>query len=195
MTDSNIRSRVCDAYSGAADAPEGTHPFPVGKSFGEALGYDPRQLAELPASATAAFTGVSNLDSLARIAPGDTVLDLGCGAGTDSLLAARRTGADGRVVGLDFSPRMLHRARSAAATAGATNIGFAQAAAEQLPLADRSIDVALINGLFNLNPRRQRIFAELSRVLRPGGTAWVAELILDGPRPAARPGSDDDWFA
>jgi ubiquinone/menaquinone biosynthesis C-methylase UbiE len=124
------------------------------------------------------------------ILPGDHVLDLGCGAGLDSLIAAERAQPGGRVTGIDFSAEMLARAASTCAA----NVLWCRASAELLPLAEGSVDVALVNGIFNLNPGRSRIFAELARVVRPGGRVHAAELVLREPLPEAEK-NDANWFA
>ncbi len=191
----SLRDRVRDAYSAAARAPNEKHPFPVGRAFAESVGYPAALLDELPAAAVEAFAGVSNVAIFAEIPAGAAVLDLGCGAGLDTLIAARRTGPAGRVLGVDFSAVMLERARQAVAEAGAVNVELRRADAESLPLADASVDVARVNGLFNLNPARAAIFRELARVVRPGGNAWVAELVLTAPLPAEQACSPTNWFA
>jgi arsenite methyltransferase len=191
-----LRAAVRGAYSAAAAAPKGTHPFPVGRAFAESLGYPTNELAALPAAAIDAFTGVSNVSVFADLQPGVCVLDLGCGAGLDSLIAARRVGQSGGVVGVDFSAEMLKRARQAAAEAGATNLAFCQADAESLPLRSGTIDIALVNGIFNLNPARKAVFAELARVVHAGGSVYAAELILRERLPAAEVcTTDDNWFS
>jgi ubiquinone/menaquinone biosynthesis C-methylase UbiE len=152
-------------------------------------------LDSLPASAVEAFSGVSNVSMFAALEPDSTVLDLGCGAGLDSLIAAQRVGPGGRVVGIDFSKAMLERAKHAARSAPINNITVLSAAAEKLPLADATIDTALVNGVFNLNPERADIFAELARVIRPGGTAYAAELILKEPLPSEVRQDEASWFA
>jgi ubiquinone/menaquinone biosynthesis C-methylase UbiE len=191
---SNIRAGVRQAYSAAADNPQAKHPFPVGRQFAESLGYSPDVLAGL-AAAVDAFAGVSNIAVFAEFPPNATVLDLGCGAGLDSLLAARRVGPAGQVIGIDFSEAMLQRARQAAVEVGINNVEFRQADAENLDLADASIDVALVNGIFNLNPTRDQIFRELARVMRPNGAVYAAELILCEPLPAETQASETNWFA
>ena len=122
------------------------------------------------------------------------MLDLGCGAGLDSLIAAWRVGLAGKVTGLDFSDAMLRRARGAAAEAGLDHVQFQRAEAERLPLPDGSVDIALVNGIFNLNTARAAIFRELARVVRPGGAVFAAELILRGSAPA-EPARLSDWFS
>ena len=189
-----LRGAVCQAYSAAADAPEGRHPFPVGRGFAESLGYPAALLERVPDVAADAFAGVSDVSARAALPAGATVLDLGCGAGLDAIIAATRVGARGRVIGVDFSESMLRRARAAALQAGAGNLCFLLGDGEQIPLEDGAIDVALVNGIFNLNPHRRGLFGELARVLRPGGRVYVAELILRAPlEEEAR--SRASWFA
>jgi ubiquinone/menaquinone biosynthesis C-methylase UbiE len=142
-----------------------------------------------------AFAGVSNVSLFADLPVGAAVLDLGCGAGMDSIIAARRVGPAGRVIGIDFSESMLVRARAAKEVVNLPHLQFQQGDAECLLLADESIDVALVNGIFNLNPKRNEIFSELARVLRPHGRAYVAELILAGPPPEGNHASESNWFA
>ncbi len=182
-------------YSAAAENPSNQHPFPVGRAFAESIGYPKELLDSLPTSASDAFAGVSNVSLFADIPEGSAVLDVGCGAGLDSLIAARKTGAKGWVIGIDFSPSMLDRARGSAQEAGLKNTEFRECAAEQLPLSDGQIDVALVNGIFNLNPNRDGIFAELARVVHKGGCVYAAELILIKPIANSSPPTEDAWFA
>jgi SAM-dependent methyltransferase len=191
----DIRAGVQHAYSAASENPQAEHPFPVGRLFAESLGYSAEVLAGIPAVAVDAFAGVSNVAVFAEIPLGATVLDLGCGAGLDSLIAARRVGPTGQVIGLDFSPAMLQRARQASAETGIKQVDFRQNDVEKLDLADASIDIALINGIFNLNPTREQIFHELARVIRPGGAVYAAELILREPLPPEVQASETNWFA
>lgn len=189
----DIRDRVRAAYSSAAATPADEHPFPVGRAFAESLGYPAELLDSLPSIAVEAFAGVSNVSLFATIPEGETVLDLGCGAGLDSLIAARRATPSGKVIGVDFSTAMLDRARQAAKEAAIQNVSFERADAEHLPLDDASIDVGLVNGIFNLNPARTAIFGELARVVRRNGMVYAAELILAGSPPSNQ--GDADWFA
>lgn len=191
----DLRGGVRRAYSAVADRPLDKHPFPVGRQFAESLGYPPNLLASMPSVAVDAFTGVSNVAVFADIPEGAAVLDLGCGAGLDSLIASRRVGPEGKVTGIDFSDAMLIRARRAVVEAGADNVEFMAGDAESLPLEDGSIDVALANGIFNLNPARQAIFRELARVMRTGGAVYAAELVLREPLPRAIQVSEAEWFA
>ena len=191
----DLRERVRRAYGAAAEDPDNKHPFPVGRRFAASLGYPPQQLAELPEVSVDAFAGVSNVAITAEIPFGATVLDLGCGAGLDSLLAAVKTGPLGRVIGVDFCGTMLDRARRGAAEAGLRNIEFLEGDAERLLVADASVDVALANGIFNLNPLRDAVFQELARVVRPGGVVFAAELILRGAQETSQPTDEANWFA
>lgn len=190
-----LREGVRRAYSAAAERPTDTHPFPVGRAFAASLGYPDDLLAGIPAVAVEAFSGVSNVAVFASIPAGATVLDLGCGAGLDALVAARRVGANGNIVGIDFSAAMLARGCQAVAEASLGNLVFVRADAERLPLASGSIDVALVNGIFNLNPARQTIFRELARVVRRGGAVYAAELVLQAPLPRQMQDNTTDWFA
>jgi arsenite methyltransferase len=192
---SPLQSAVMQAYSAAAEHPQGEHPFPMGREFATSLGYPPDLLAQLPSVSVSVFAGVSNVSVFADIPQGATVLDLGCGAGFDSLIAAKRTGASGRVIGIDFSEAMLRRARQGVSETGTNNVEFYRADADDLTIADGQIDVALVNGIFNLNPDREGIFRELARVMRPGGAVYSAELILRESLPPEVKQSETNWFA
>jgi arsenite methyltransferase len=190
-----LRDKVRHAYSAASEHPREQHAFPVGREFAESIGYPAELLDTLPAVACDAFAGVSNVPLFAEIPIGATVLDLGCGSGTDTLIAARRVETTGRVIGVDFSEAMLFRARQAVGDAGVTNVELRESDAERLPLADGEIDIAIVNGIFNLNPAREAIFGELARVIRPSGTVYAAELILSQPLPPQARVNESDWFA
>jgi SAM-dependent methyltransferase len=181
---------VREAYSAAARDPGAEHPFAVGRTLALGVGYPGELLDRAPAAAVAAFAGVAAVSARAPMLPGERVLDLGCGAGLDSLVAAERVLPGGEVIGIDFSADMLARA----ASIGPLNVAWCRASAEALPLADASVDVALVNGIFNLNPGRSGIFAELARVVRPGGRVHAAELVLRGPLPETER-TDANWFA
>lgn len=190
-----LRDGVYKAYSTVAETPQAEHPFAVGREFAERLGYPTELLNQLPSESTEAFTGVSNVSLFADIPVGSTILDVGCGAGLDSLIAAQRTGETGRVIGVDFSEAMLARARTAATKMKTTNVEFRQSSAESLPLEDASIDVAMVNGIFNLNPAREKIFQELARVMKAGGVVYSAEMILREPLPPEELADNNNWFA
>ena len=140
--------------------------------------YSPEELAQVPQSAIEGALGVGNHLRHAEIDPGETLLDLGCGAGGDTVLAAQRTGPTGHVVALDFLSEMLERTSAAAAEAGLANVGPLEGDIEAIPLADGSVDHVISNGVINLAPRKARVLAECARVLRPGGKLTVADLTV-----------------
>lgn len=195
MARDDVRDKVRAAYSAAAEEPEGRHPFPVGREFAKSLGYPSEWLDQIPSVSLEAFAGVSNVPCFADLPENGTVLDMGCGAGLDSLLMARRMAGGGRVIGIDFSWAMVERARCAAAVSQTRNVLFCQGDAERLPLDDGVIDGAVVNGIFNLNPARQAIFRELARCIHPGGRLYGAELILREPLPPEAKAGEDNWFA
>ncbi|MFP5319638.1 MAG: methyltransferase domain-containing protein [Acidimicrobiia bacterium] len=141
--------------------------------------YSPEQLAEVPRSARDFALGVGNHMVFAPIRPGDVVLDIGCGGGIDTVLAARATGPTGKVYALDFLPEMLARTRAVAAEAGVEGVvETVEGEMEAIPLPDRSVDVIVSNGVINLSPRKSRVFAECGRVLRPGGRFCVSDITI-----------------
>jgi len=198
LTDSISRDellkKVHKAYSKASDDPDGSNPFPIGFDFALSLGYPEELLRTLPRAAVDSFTGVSNISVFAEIPAGSIVWDLGCGGGTDSLIAAAKTGPSGQVYGVDFSSSMLSRARSAAQEAGASNMESQEAQGQQIPFADNTFDIAMVNGIFNLNPDREGLFRELARVIRPGGVLYCGEIILNEPMDDEER-SAHNWFS
>jgi len=148
-----------------------------GPAVAEAF-YAPEELAELPRGAVEFALGVANPVRHANLRPGENVLDLGCGAGIDTLLAARAVGSTGTAIGVDMTPEMVARARGNAASAGLSNVEIRQGLIEQLPLSDESVDVVISNGVLNLSMRKSRVLAETLRVLRPGGRAVISDLVL-----------------
>jgi len=195
MGSNSTRDRVRLAYSEAAREPGGSHPFPVGRRFAKSVGYPVALLKTIPQISIESFTGVSNVSVFAEIGVGMTVLDLGCGAGLDAIVASRRVGARGRVIGVDFSTDMVIKARCAADESGADNLEFTIAAGESLPIETGSVDLVLVNGIFNLNPHRNSLFREIARVVRPGGKVWSAEIVLEAALPDAHRRSEAAWFA
>jgi arsenite methyltransferase len=176
-----LRQAVARQYGQVAIRPEGDFPFPVGRAFAEALGYDPKLLDTLPASAVDCFTGISNPLALADLQAGETVLDLGCGAGVDTLLMARQVGPAGRVIGVDLAPEMVDRARCNATAQGLSQVDIRLAPAEKLPLEDNTVDAVIVNGIFNLCANKEAVAAEIWRVLKPGGRLLVSEIVLQLP--------------
>ncbi len=188
----DLRDRVRRSYSAVAEDPTASHPFRVGRELALEAGYPGEWLEKVPAGSTDAFAGVSCVPCFAKVPKGARVLDLGCGAGLDSMLVAETAGS---VIGVDFSLEMLSRAKRSAELLGLVNVDFRLGDAETIPVAAASVDVVLINGIFNLNPAREDIFDELARVTRPGGVVFAAELVLKRPLPSDVKLSDADWFS
>jgi arsenite methyltransferase len=155
-----------------------------GTAVAEAF-YAPDELAGVPRGAVALALGVGHPVQYAALNPGESVLDLGCGAGIDTLLAAAAVGPSGRVVGLDMTPEMVARARRNAAAAGFAHVEIHEGLIEQIPLPDGSIDVVISNGVLNLSTRKSRVLAETLRVLRPGGRVAITDLVLTEAMPEA----------
>ena len=175
-----LKSEIKKTYSNVSEEPGRDFTFPTGRAWAEDLGY-PAELANVPESAVESFAGVANPWTMGRLAPGERVLDLGSGAGTDSLVAAQMVGAGGRVTGIDMTPEMLAKARNAAATMGVGNVEFVEGEAERLPFPDASFDVVISNGVIDLVPDKDLVFAELYRVLVPGGRMQIADVTIQNP--------------
>jgi len=190
----DIPAKVRDRFARIATAPE-SDPRPIGYPVAKALGYDPAIVDQLPDSVTRSFAGVGQPLSLGPVHPGETLVDLGSGAGLDSILAARLVGPGGRVIGIDMTPEMIAKARSNVQELGLTNIEFRQGQVEELPLADATADVAICNGLFNLCPDKPKALAEVYRVLKPGGRLLMADILLEehvSPEEVSRKGAWSD---
>jgi len=181
LTPDAIRAAVADQYGRVARQPDGRFPFPVGRAFAESLGYSPEVLDSLPQRAVDAFAGISNPLAHANLQPGETVFDLGCGAGMDTILSARQVGPTGQVHSLDLSAEMLECTRANVAAAGLDNVTLHHAPAEAVPLGDGSVDVVTVNGIFNLCPIKEQVMSEVYRVLRPAGRLLVSEIVIREP--------------
>ena len=135
----------------------------------------------MPGEVVESFAGVANPFSLGRLEPGERVLDLGCGAGTDSLIASLMVAPDGSVTGIDMTPEMLAKAGAGAEALGATNVEFVEGEAERLPFEDASFDVVISNGVIDLIPDKDAVFGEIHRVLVPGGRIQIADVTIQQP--------------
>jgi arsenite methyltransferase len=171
-----LREQVKAKYREVAAQPTAKHHFHTGRPLASRLGYPPLLVDAFPDAAVEAFAGVGNPFSLRSLQPGERVVDVGCGAGFDSLVASRSVGPDGAVVGVDMTVEMLAKARSNAAAVGAGNIEFRQGYAETLPVEDAWADVVISNGVINLCPDKRAVFDEIRRVLRPGGVLQFADI-------------------
>jgi arsenite methyltransferase len=187
-----LKSEIKKTYASVSDEPEKDFIFPTGRAWAEDLGY-PEELANVPESAVESFAGVANPWAMGRLTPGERVLDLGSGAGTDSLIAAQMVGEHGRVTGIDMTQEMLAKARAAAAELGATNVEFVEGEAEHLPFPDASFDVVISNGVIDLVPDKDAVFTELFRVLAPGGRIQVADVTIQNPVSAEGRRNIDLW--
>jgi arsenite methyltransferase len=175
-----LKSEIKKTYASVSQEPEKEFIFPTGRAWAEDLGYPP-ELANVPETSVESFAGVANPFSLGRLERGERVLDLGSGAGTDSLVAAQMVGPEGRVTGIDMTPEMLAKARASAAELGATNVEFLESEAESLPFADGSFDVVISNGVIDLIPDKDAVFTEIHRVLAPGGRIQIADVTIQSP--------------
>jgi SAM-dependent methyltransferase len=175
-----LKSEIKKTYSSVSEEPERDFIFPTGRAWAEDLGY-PGELATVPETAVESFAGVANPWTMGRLAPGERVLDLGSGAGTDSLVAVQMVGDDGHVTGIDMTDAMLAKARAASAEMGVANVEFVEAEAERLPFPDESFDVVISNGVIDLIPDKDAVFAEIFRVLVPGGRIQIADVTIQNP--------------
>ena len=187
-----LKREIKKTYASVSEQPETEFIFPTGRAWAEDLDY-PAELAKVPDAAVESFAGVANPWTLGRLTEGERVLDLGSGAGTDSLIAAQMIGEHGHVTGVDMTPAMLTKARAAAAEMGATNVEFVESEAEQLPFPDESFDVVISNGLIDLIPDKDAVFAELHRVLVPGGRLQIADVTIQNPVSAEGRRNIDLW--
>jgi SAM-dependent methyltransferase len=173
-----LRQAIREEYSAVATQPDQGFHFHTGRPLARLLGYDEAWLVGIPEPTIASFAGTGNPFSLGSLGPGERVVDVGSGAGIDSLIASRMVGADGLVVGIDMTPAMLERARSSAAEIGAANVEFRTGFAEALPVPDEWADVVISNGVLNLFPDKATGLGEMARVLKPGGRLQIGDILV-----------------
>ena len=173
-----LREEIRKTYTDVSTDTEQEFIFPTGRAWAQDLGYPEPELSEVPDATVESFAGVANHWLLGRIEPGAVVLDLGCGAGTDLLIAAQMTGPEGRVIGVDMTSSMLERAQASAAEMGVANLELHESLIESLPLEDASVDVVISNGVIDLVPDKDAVLDEIDRVLRPGGRLQLADVVI-----------------
>jgi arsenite methyltransferase len=173
-----LRHEIQKTYTDVSTDQDREFIFPTGRAWAQDLGYPEPELSRVPDASVESFAGVANPFVLGRIHAGGTVLDLGCGAGTDLLVAAQMVGPEGRVIGVDMTPGMLQRARESADAMGLTNVELHESLIEALPIPDASVDVVISNGVIDLVPDKEAVFAEIDRVLRGGGRLQIADVVI-----------------
>lgn len=194
LSPDEIKAIVAERYGQVATTPGLKFNFPVGRSFAESVGHDPALLDRLPTGMCESFTGAGNPQPFVDAQPGETLLDLGCGAGLDLYLYAQKVGPTGRLIGLDLSQAMLVKARNNLAAVGVGNVEWLHAPADAIPLPDKSVDLVTANGIYNLSPDKDAVMREVARVLRPSGRTIFAEIVLKSELPNDVRRGTNDWF-
>jgi SAM-dependent methyltransferase len=189
----DLRQQISDKYSEVALMPEKGFHFHTGSFLAIMLGYDAVLLDGLSSGTVESFAGTGNPFSMGNLKPGEMVLDIGSGAGFDSLIAARQVAPDGRVIGVDMTDAMLEKAAVGAQKMGLTNVEFRKGLAEELPVEDESIDVVISNGVINLCPDKEVVMREVHRVLMPGGRFQIADIVVHKEVPQGAKDNIDLW--
>ena len=190
-----LRSEVQQKYTEVAESPELTFHFHHGRPLAEILGYPMEQVDATPPEAVESFAGVGNPFSLGDIQPGETVLDLGSGAGFDCFIAGQAVGPKGKVIGIDMTDAMLSRSRAAAKKMGLQHVEFRHGLIEEVPMPDASVDVVISNGVINLSSNKYEVFQEIFRTLKPGGRLYLADIVVHKEVPAEAKENVDLWTA
>jgi arsenite methyltransferase len=192
---SELREEVKKKYREVAIEPHGEYHFHTGRPLAKRLGYEDAVVEEFPDVAVESFAGVGNPFSLRELEPGERVVDIGSGGGFDCFIAANQVGSDGQVVGIDMTEEMLTKSRNSSRTMDLSNVEFRDGLLEELPVEDAWADVVISNGVINLCPDKQQVFAEIKRVLRPGGHLQFADIANGQTVPEAAVANIDLWTA
>jgi len=188
-----LRRRISEKYRDVAVNPELGFHFHTGYPLTRMLGYPEGAIAALPAATVESFAGTGNPFLFGELQPGETIVDVGCGAGLDTLIAARQVGPAGRVIAVDMTAEMRQRAAAGARALGLANVEVREGYAEQLPVADASADVVISNGVVNLCPDKQAVFREMARVLKLGGRIQVGDILVHKEVPQDAKDDIDLW--
>lgn len=188
-----LQSSIQEEYSVVAENPDHGFHFHTGYKATQIMGYDDRWLEPLPDFVVESFSGTGNPFRLGELSPGEEVVDIGCGAGIDSLIAAHMVGPDGRVIGVDMTEAMLDKARRGREASGLEQVEFREGRAENLPVEDDTADVVISNGVFNLVPDKQRAVKEMARVLKPGGRLQIGDILVEKPVSESAKADIDLW--
>jgi SAM-dependent methyltransferase len=188
-----LRQQIQAKYTDVALEPEQGFHFHTGRPLAAMLGYSDADVDALPASTVESFAGTGNPFSLGALRPGEAVLDIGCGAGFDTLIAARQVGPTGSVIAIDMTEAMLEKTRAGAAALDLRNVEARLGYAETLPVGDAAIDVVISNGVINLTPDKVQAMREVWRVLRPGGRFQIADIIVHKEVPQDAKDDLDLW--
>ena len=188
-----LRDAVQKEYAEVAKHPDKGFHFHTGRPLAKILGYLDEWLDRIPESAIESLAGTGNPFSMGEVGPGERVVDIGCGAGMDSFLAASFVGPGGGVIGVEMTQEMLEKARAAAGEEGIPQLELKEGFAEELPVPDGWADVVISNGVVNLCPDKSRVFAEMSRVLKPGGRIQIADILVQKAVPEEAKLEIDLW--
>jgi arsenite methyltransferase len=188
-----LRDAIQEEYAEVATDPEKGFHFHTGRPLARLLEYADDWLIGIPESSIQSFAGTGNPFNLGELTTGERVVDVGCGAGIDSLIAAKKVGPEGRVIGVDMTPAMLEKARQAANETGLANVEFREGYAEALPVEEGWADVVISNGVLNLMPDKAAVLEEVSRVLKPGGRLQIGDILVQKAVPESAKRKIDLW--
>ncbi len=188
-----VRAAIREEYREVAASPDKGFHFHTGRKLAAICGYREEWLEGIPEAAIESFAGTGNPFAIAELQPGERVVDIGSGAGIDSLIAGKMVGPEGAVIGVDMTPEMLAKARAAADEAGMEHVRFIDGFMESLPAEDGWADVVISNGVFNLSPNKPAVLHEMFRVLRPGGRLQLADIMVEREVAAAAKQKIELW--